>query len=516
MNIKEVSAEGLSRELQITIPAADLVAKLDARIEDIKGTVQLKGFRPGKVPAAHIRKTYGAQLMGEVIQETVNETSQQMLNDREERPAMQPEIKLVGEFDPVIQGEGDLVYDIAFDIIPAIELIDFSTVKLNRPVVEVDEEKVDEALERLASSRKDFEPRGKTAKSQEGDRVKIDFIGRIDGEAFEGGTAEGFELELGSGQFIPGFEDQLIGTKAGDTKDVEVSFPEEYGNAELAGKPSVFEVTVHEVSAPKDAEINEEFATSLGMESLEKLREAIRDQIGNDYSQMSRGHLKKDLLDQLSDGHSFELPPSMVSLEFEQIWQQFQNELEQQGQKMDDLDESEDDLRAEYKEIAERRVRTGLVLAEVGSKNEIDVTQEELNQGLVQRVQQFPGQEQQVFEYFQKNPEAMAQIRAPLFEEKVVDFICEMADVTDTPVSVDALMAEPGATVEDKPAKKAAAKKAPAKKAAAKKAPAKKPAAKKEAAKKAPAKKPAAKKPAAQKPAAQKPAAQKPATGDDA
>ena len=516
MNIKEVSAEGLSRELQITIPAADLVAKLDARIEDIKGTVQLKGFRPGKVPAAHIRKTYGAQLMGEVIQETVNETSQQMLNDRKERPAMQPEIKLVGEVDPVIQGEGDLVYDIAFDIIPAIELIDFSTVKLNRPVVEVDEEKVDEALERLASSRKDFEPRGKTAKSQEGDRVKIDFIGRIDGEAFEGGTAEGFELELGSGQFIPGFEDQLIGTKAGDTKDVEVSFPEEYGNAELAGKPSVFEVTVHEVSAPKDAEINEEFATSLGMESLEKLREAIRDQIGNDYSQMSRGHLKKDLLDQLSDGHSFELPPSMVSLEFEQIWQQFQNELEQQGQKMDDLDESEDDLRAEYKEIAERRVRTGLVLAEVGSKNEIDVTQEELNQGLVQRVQQFPGQEQQVFEYFQKNPEAMAQIRAPLFEEKVVDFICEMADVTDTPVSVDALMAEPGAAVEDKPAKKAAAKKAPAKKAAAKKAPAKKPAAKKEAAKKAPAKKPAAKKPAAKKPADQKPADQKPATGDDA
>ena len=516
MNIKEVSAEGLSRELQITVPAADLVAKLDARIEDIKGTVQLKGFRPGKVPAAHIRKTYGAQLMGEVIQETVNETSQQMLNDREERPAMQPEIKLVGEVDPVIQGEGDLVYDIAFDIIPAIELIDFSTVKLNRPVVEVDEEKVGEALERLASSRKDFEPRGKTAKSQEGDRVKIDFIGRIDGESFEGGTAEGFELELGSGQFIPGFEDQLIGTKAGDTKDVEVSFPEEYGNAELAGKPSVFEVTVHEVSAPKDAEINEEFATSLGMESLEKLREAIRDQIGNDYSQMSRGHLKKDLLDQLSDGHSFELPPSMVSLEFEQIWQQFQNELEQQGQKMDDLDESQDDLRAEYKEIAERRVRTGLVLAEVGSKNEINVTQEELNQGLVQRVQQFPGQEQQVFEYFQKNPEAMAQIRAPLFEEKVVDFICEMADVTDTPVSVDALMAEPGAAVEDKPAKKAAAKKAPAKKAAAKKAPAKKPAAKKEAAKKAPAKKPAAKKPAAKKPAAKKPAAKKPATGDDA
>lgn len=509
MNIKEVSAEGLSRELQITVPAADLVAKLDARIDEIKGTVQLKGFRPGKVPAAHIRKTYGDQLMGEVIQETVSETSQKMLTEREERPAMQPEIKLVGEVDPVIQGEGDLVYDIVFDIIPPIDLIDFSTVKLTRPVVEVDDEKVDEALERLASSRKDFEPRGKTAKAREGDRVKIDFVGRIDGEAFEGGTAEGFELELGSGQFIPGFEDQLVGTKAGDTKDVEVSFPEEYGNAELAGKPSVFEVTVHEVSAPKEAEINEEFATSLGMESLEKLRDAIRDQIGNDYGQMSRGHLKKDLLDQLSDGHSFELPPSMVTLEFDQIWQQFQNELEQQGQKMEDLDESEDDLRAEYKGIAERRVRTGLVLAEVGSKNEIEVTQEELNQGLIQRVQQFPGQEQQVFEYFQKNPEAMAQIRAPLFEEKVVDFICEMADVTDTPVSVEALMAEPGAAVEEKPAKK------PAKKAAAKKTETKKAAPKKAAAKKAPAKKAAAKKPAAKKSAAKKPAAKKTKAKDD-
>ena len=509
MNIKEVSAEGLSRELQGTVPIADLVAKLDARIDEIKGTVQLKGFRPGKVPAAHIRKTYGDQLMGEVIQETVSETSQKMLAEREERPAMQPEIKLVGEVDPVIQGEGDLVYDIVFDIIPAIDLIDFSTVKLTRPVVEVDDEKIDEALERLASSRKDFDPRGKTSKAREGDRVKIDFVGRIDGEAFEGGTAEGFELELGSGQFIPGFEDQLVGTKAGDTKDVEVSFPEEYGNAELAGKPSVFEVTVQEVSAPKEAEINEELATSLGMESLEKLRDAIRDQIGNDYGQMSRGHLKKDLLDQLCDGHSFELPPSMVRLEFDQIWQQFQNELEQQGQKIADLDESEDDLRAEYKEIAMRRVRTGLVLAEVGSKNEIEVTQEELNQALVQRVQQFPGQEQQVFEYFQKNPEAMAQVRAPLFEEKVVDFICEMADVTDTPVSVEALMAEPGAEFEEKTAKK------PAKKAAAKKTKTKKAAPKKAAAEKAPAKKASAKKPTVKKSAVKKSAAKKTKAKDD-
>lgn len=505
MNIKEVSAEGLAREMQITVAAADLAAKLETKIDSIKDQVQLKGFRPGKVPIAHIRKTYGQQLMGEIIQETVNESSQQMLTDREERPAMQPEIKLVGEADEIMNGSSDLIYDVTYEVIPPINLADFSKMKLEKPVVDVDDAQVTEAMERLASSRKDFVARGKTAKAKDGDRVKIDFIGRIDGEAFEGGAGEGFDLELGSNQFIPGFEEQLVGCKAGDKKDVEVSFPEEYGAAELAGKAAVFECTVHEVSEPKDAEINEEFAASLGMENLEKLKEAMREQIGRDYEQMSRGHMKKDLLDQLSDGHDFDLPPSMVDMEFNQIWHQFEHELENNQQKLEDLDESEDDLRSEYRGIAERRVRTGLVLAEVGSNNEIQVTQEELNQGLMQRVQQFPGQEQQVFEYFQQNPEAMAQIRAPIFEEKVVDFICELADVKDKSVTLEALMAEPGADDSDKPkAKKAAAKKAPAKKAAAKK-----PAAKKAAAKKAPAKKAAAKKAPAKKAAAKKTAAKK-------
>lgn len=506
MNIKEVKVEGLSRELQVNVPANDLVAKLDARIEEVKGEVQLKGFRPGKVPAAHVRKTFGNQLMGEIIQQTVNETSQQMLSDRQERPAMQPEIKLVGEVDEVIAGSADLVYDISFEIIPAIELTDFAKLKLSKPVVEVGDAQVTEALDRLGSSRKEFKARGKTAKSKEGDQVKIDFLGRVDGVAFDGGEAQGFDLELGSGQFIPGFEDQLIGKKAGDKVDVKVTFPEEYGNEELSGKDAVFEVTVHEVSAPQDAEINEEFAKSLGMESLDSLKDAMRDQIAKDYGEMSRGHLKKDLLDALSENHDFELPPSMVELEFSQIWHQFEHQLENNNKKIEDLDESEDDLRTEYRAIAERRVRTGLVLAEVGANNEIEVTQEELNQGLMQRVQQFPGQEQQVFEYFQQNPEAMAQLRAPIFEEKVVDFICELADVSERSVTLEELMTEPGSDEQDKP-KKAAAKKAPAKKPAAKKAPAKKPAAKTAAAKKAPAKKPAAKTTAAKKPAAKKPAA---------
>ncbi|MDC0131560.1 trigger factor [Alphaproteobacteria bacterium] len=510
MNIKEVKVEGLARELQVSIPASELVAKLDARIEEVKGEVQIKGFRPGKVPASHVRKTFGDQLMGEVIQQAVNETSQSMLQDRKERPAMQPEIKLVGDVDQVISGSADLVYDMTFEIIPAIELADFSKLKLSRPVVEVDDARVEEALEQLGSARKSFEARAKTAKAKDGDQVNIDFLGTVDGVAFDGGASEGFDLELGSAQFIPGFEAQLVGTKAGDKVDVKVDFPEDYGNADLAGQAAVFAVTVHEVREPKAAKIDEEFATSLGMESLDKLKEAMRDQIGKDYGQMSRSHLKKELLDQLSEGHSFELPPSMVNLEFDQIWQQFLQELENASQKIEELDESEDDLRVEYRQIAERRVRTGLVLAEVGSNNDIQVTQEELNEGLMQRVQQFPGQEQQVFEYFQQNPDAMAQIRAPLFEEKVVDFICELAQVSDRKVSLEELMVEPGSEDDAKPkAKKATAKKAPAKKAAAKKEPAKKPAAKKApaekpAAKKAPAKKPAAKKPGAKKPAAKK------------
>lgn len=498
MDIKEVSAEGLAREVQITVAAADLASKLETKIDSIKDQVQIKGFRPGKVPIAHIRKTFGEQLMGEIIQETVNETSQNMLTEREERPAMQPEIKLAGEVDAVIGGSADLVYDITYEVIPAITLTDFSKLKLEKPVAEINDERVDEALARLAEGRKNFEPRAKTAKAKDGDRVKIDFIGRIDGEAFDGGAGEGFDLELGSGQFIPGFEEQLVGTKAGDKKDVEVNFPEEYGASELAGKAAVFECTVHEVSEPKDAEINEEFATSLGLESLEKLKEAIREQIAGDYDQMSRGHLKKDLLDQLSEAHNFDLPPSMVDLEFNQIWHQFEHELQNQDKKIEDLDESEDELRAEYRGIAERRVRTGLVLAEVGNNNEIQVTQEELNQGLMQRVQQFPGQEQQVFEYFQQNPEAMAQLRAPIFEEKVVDFIVELASVSEKTVSLEELMVEPGSEEADKPKAKKAA---PKKKAAAKKDDGEK----KPAAKKAAAKKPAAKKaPAKKKTAAKK------------
>ncbi len=498
MQVKETKSDGLARVLEVTISAQDLDARMSTRLDEIKGQVQLKGFRPGKVPADHLRKTYGQQVMSEIVQQVVGESSQKALTDRNERPALQPDISLVGEAEQILAGKADLVYEMSFEIIPEIKLTDFSKLELVRPVAKVTVEQVQDSLSRLASSRQTFAAKDAKEKAKSGDQVKIDFIGRIDGEAFDGGTAEGVNLVLGSGQFIPGFEEQLEGSKAGDALDVKVTFPEDYGSEALAGKEAVFECKVHEVSAPSETAIDDDFATSLGMENLDKLKEAIEEQIQRDYGQMSRTHLKKALLDALDATHDFELPPGMVNLEFDQIWHQFEHELEHQNKKIEDLDEDEESLRAEYRGIAERRVRTGLVLAEVGTQNKIEVTQEEVNQALMERVRQFPGQERQVLEYFQKNPDAMAQVRAPVFEEKVVDFIVEMAKVTETEVSLEDLMRDPAEEAdgeEKKPAKKkAAAKKPAAKKAATDKADDKKPAAKKT-----PAKKPAAKKATASK-----------------
>ncbi|MEC8322307.1 MAG: trigger factor [Pseudomonadota bacterium] len=517
MQIEETSAKGLSRELKITISKDTLATRLDTKILELKDQVQLKGFRKGKVPVTHLKKIYGSRLMSEILQEVVNDQSQHALSDRDERPALQPEVNLEGDVENVINGDTDFIFNMIYDIIPPITLANFKDISLDRKVAEISDTEVDESIQRLAESRKQFEPKAKTAKAASGDSVKIDFLGKIDGEPFEGGAAEGFELELGSNQFIPGFEDQIIGKKAGDSFDIEASFPEDYGNPDLANKAAVFVTTVHEVSGPKKIEINDEFATSMGMDSLDQLKEMVREQISKDYQNFSREQVKRDLLDKLSDAHEFELPNRMVDLEFNQIWHQFESELENQGKKVDELDETENELRTEYREIAERRVRTGLVLAEIGSNNEIEVTQEEINQGLMERVRQFPGQEQEVFNYFRNNPEAMAQIRAPLFENKVIDFVIEQADVTDITVSIEELMAPPEDSekkpnTKNKPAKKTAAKKDPARTAPARKAPARKAPAKKADTKEGdekPTKKPAAKKPAAKKPAAKKSATKK-------
>ncbi len=479
MDVKELTNKELSRELEITITAATLAQQVDTRVAEIQPTAQLKGFRPGKVPASYLKKTYGQQIMAELVQQSVSSESQKAIEERKERPAMQPEIELVGEAEAIINGTADLVFKMAYEIIPEIKLTDFSALTVKRPKVEIGATEVDEAMARLAESRVTYKPRGATAKARDKDSVKIDFLGKIDGEAFDGGAAEGFDLVLGSGQFIPGFEEQLIGTKAKDELDVKVTFPKDYGSENLAGKDAVFSVTVHEVAAPQEAKLDDEFAKTIGFDDLEKLRDAVEGQIRGDYDQMARAHLKKHVLDQLSETHDFALPPKMIEVEFEQIWNQFQQELAQENKQITDLDRSEDELRAEYQSLAARRVRTGLVLAEVGMVNDIQVSNEELNQGLIERLRQFPGQEQQAMEYFQKNPEAMAQIRAPIFEEKTIDFICEKATIEDVEMDIETLMAGPVDEADQRPTKKESAKKKPAKKATAKKAPAKKAATKK-------------------------------------
>lgn len=500
MQVNETVSEGLKRELTITIGADALEEKLMGKLNEMKDQVRLKGFRPGKVPVSHLRRTFGRQVMTEVIQETVSNTSGDVLKERELKPAMQPEINLEGEVEPVIDGKADLVFKVAFEIVPDFEIADLSKIELERPTTEVSDADINEALERLAEGQKNFEP--KDGKAEDGDLVVIDFVGRIDGEAFEGGAAEDARLELGSGQFIPGFEEQLVGTKKDQKLDVTVKFPDDYGAENLAGKEAVFETTVKGVEAPAAVEIDDAFAEKFGLENLDKLKEALSEQIKADYDNVSMAKMKRVMLDRLDELHSFELPPTLVQQEFDQIWHQFEHELEHEGKTIEDADKPEEELRDEYRKIAERRVRLGLVLSEIGSKNEITVEDAEVNRAVAQRAQQFPGQERQVYEFYSKNPQAIAEIRAPIFEDKVVAFVAELAKVTDKPVSKEELLADPDAEAEDEGEKKKPAAK---KKAAAKK----KTAAKKTTEKKTTTKKAATKKTAAKKKAAPKKAAKK-------
>ncbi len=500
MQVTETLSEGLKREFKVVIEASELNKRLDAKLDEIKGQVQLKGFRPGKVPVSHLKKTYGKSVMGDVIQETVGETSQKAIEERELKPALQPNIELDGEIEPVIEGKADLAYKLSFEIMPEFDMPDFSKIELVRPVVEVSDEEVDEAISRMAEQQQNFEPKKDGAKAEEGDSLQIDFVGKIDGEAFEGGTAEGVSLVIGSGQFIPGFEEQLTGAKKGDDVVVKVTFPEEYGAEHLAGKEAEFDVKVQEVSAPAAVKIDDDFAKQLGLDSLDALKDALRERIGQDYGRISRSRVKRSLLDKLDELETFELPPTMLEQEYEQILSQAQSEKAHDAEDYDpahdhDHDHSDVEIpeeeKEEYRRIAARRVRLGLLLSEVGSRNEISVTQDELTRAIAEQARNFPGQEQQVFQYFQQNPQAQAQVRAPLFEDKVVDYILELAKVKDETVTREALLEDPEAPAEDAVAaseggakKKTAAKKTATKKTAAKKTTAKKKtAAKKKAAK---------------------------------
>ncbi|MEO0464121.1 MAG: trigger factor [Pseudomonadota bacterium] len=522
MQTKQTVNEGLKRAYQITITADEVSAKVDAEIKKVAPQVQMPGFRPGKVPANLVKKMHGEQLHAQTLNDTIRESVDGLIKDEELRPAMQPSIALNEDYE---EGK-DALITVELEVLPVIEAPSIDGLKLEKLVVPVTDEQIDEAIGGIAGQNKSYKDAAKTKKAKDGDQLIIDFVGKLGDEPFEGGAAEDAPLVLGSGTFIPGFEEQLAGAKTGDEKTITVTFPEDYQAEHLAGKEATFDVTVKQVKVETETEINDEFATNLGLDSLDKLKEIMKGQLEQQTAGLTRTQMKRSLLDQLAEGHDFEVPSQMVDAEYEQIWAQLQQEAAKEEDPEGALKQIEDE-KDDYKSIAERRVRLGLLLSEIGQANGVEVSAQEMSMLIQQASAQYREEDRERFmEYIQQDPMAAAQLRAPLYEDKVVDFLFDKADVTEREVTQEelqaAIEAEDDVEAEKEAAKKPAAKKkAPAKKPAAKKAPAKKPAAKKAAAeatdgdaepapkkaapkKKAPAKKPAAKKPAAKKAPAKK------------
>ncbi|OBZ94101.1 trigger factor [Pararhizobium polonicum] len=462
MQVIETLAEGLKRELKVVIPAKDMEARMNERLAETKDKVRINGFRPGKVPFAHLKKMYGKSIMAELVNELVREKPTEILSERGEKSATQPEIAMTeneAEADKILSAEADFEFTVAYEIIPAIELKDVSGIKVTREVVDIDEAEVTEQILKIAENARTYET--KKGKAANGDRVTIDYLGKVDGEAFDGGKDEDAELVLGSNRFIPGFEEQLVGLKAGDEKVITVTFPAEYPAANLAGKEATFDITVKDVAAAAEIEINDDLATKLGLESADKLKEVVRGQIESQYGSMTRQKVKRQILDQLDELYQFDTPQRLVDAEFDNIWRQINTDLEQAGKTFADEDTTEEDARGEYRKLAERRVRLGLVLSEIGEKAGVTVSDDEMQRSLFEQLRQFPGQEKQIIDYFQKTPGAAASLRAPIFEEKVVDHLLSEVKVTDKTVSKEELLAddEDGASETKKaPKKKAAAK----------------------------------------------------------
>ncbi len=486
MEVTEMITEGLKREFKVIISASEIDNRVDERLKEIAPTLQLPGFRPGKVPPALVKKRFGQSLLGEVLEKSVNESSQKTLDERGLRPAAQPNIEVVS-FD---EGK-DLEFNLSVELMPEIKPLDFSDIKLEKLVAEANENDIDEALSKLAEQHKGSEPIKTKRASKNGDIVVIDFVGSVDGEKFDGGSAENHHLELGSSQFIPGFEEQLLGKKVGSKLEVKVTFPDNYGQANLSGKDAVFETEIKEIRQATDIEINDDFAKLFGMDEISALRDALKTQIEQELGQATKARLKRELLDKLEEVEPFDVPQSMSDQEYESICRAVNanqdnpapadlNETKNDGEgdasketSLAPLDEGlSDDDKTEYRQIAERRVRLALVLQEVGRLNNIEVSDEEVQRALFQEVSRYPGQEKQIMELYQKNPQAMASIRAPLYEDKIVDFITEMAEVSEKKVTREVLLAEPSSETPGKP-KKSKPKKAPTKKTSAKKSSAK-------------------------------------------
>ena len=438
MQVTQTNAEGLKREFKVVVAAQDIEEKVEARLMDMSRTASMPGFRPGKVPVSLLKTRYGATVRDEVLEDALKEGSRQAIEQHELRPAVEPSIEVM-----TFEEGSDLEYTMSLEVMPEIEPGDISKVTLERLVCEVTDADVDEALERLAEQSKSFKPAAPDREAKSGDALIIDFVGKVDGEPFEGGNGQDHQLELGSSSFVDTFEDQLIGVKAGDHVEVNITFPKEYVNETLAGKPALFEVDVKEVKEPVPVAVDETLASNLGAEDLDGLRKAVREQIEREHASLSRARLKRSLLDNLAEQHDFEVPPSMVEMEFETIWKHLEEDLERSGTNRDEVRPFEEETKAEYRRIAQRRVRLGLLLLEIGRRNNIEVLEDELNRAMVEHARGFPGEEREVLDYFQKNPEAQSQLRAPLLEDKVVDFIIEMTQVSERKVTRDELLRDP-------------------------------------------------------------------------
>jgi trigger factor len=442
MQVTETLNEGLKHEFKINVPASDLDAKADAKLVDLKGKVRINGFRPGKVPVSHLKKVYGRSVMAETIDQTIRDTNTQLFTERGFRLAAEPKITMPTEekeVEELLSGKSDLTYTVAIEVVPPIKLADFKSFSVEKPVTDVTDADVDEAIQRIADQNRTYAAKGEGAKAEDGDRVTISFKGMINGEAFEGGSGENIPLVIGGGQFIPGFEEQLTGVAAGETRTVKVTFPKNYGAANLAGQPAEFETTATQIEAPQKTEINDEFAKTLGLESLDKLKQAARDRLTAEFAGATRQRVKRMLLDRLDESHKFEAPSSLIDEEFNLMWNSVRAEMESGGKTFADENTTEEAAKEEYRTIADRRVRLGLVLSEIGEKNKITVTDDEVSRAVIERARSMPGREKEVWDYYRSNANALAQLRAPIFEDKVVDFILELANVTEKKVSKEEL-----------------------------------------------------------------------------
>lgn len=438
MQVTETLAEGLKHEFQISVPASDLDAKADARLVDLKDKVRLNGFRPGKVPVSHLKKVYGRSVMAETIDQTIRDTNSQIFTERGFRLATEPKITMPTEqkaVEDILAGKSDLTYTVSIEVVPPIQLADFKSFTVEKPIAEVTDSDVDDAIKRIADQNRTYAAKGDGAKAESGDRVTISFKGTIDGAPFEGGTGEGIAVTIGSNTFIPGFEEQLIGIATGETRSLKVPFPKNYANDKLAGQPAEFETTATLIEAPQETKIDDEFAKSLGLESLDKLKQAARERLSMEFAGATRQRVKRMLLDRLDESHRFEAPPSLVEEEFKLMWNSIKAEMESSGKTFADEDTTEEAAKEEYHKIADRRVRLGLVLSEIGEKNKITVTDDEVSRAVIERARQMPGREKEVWDYYRNNANALAQLRAPIYEDKVVDFILELANVTEKKVT---------------------------------------------------------------------------------